>query len=222
MSRTHRGWLIAAIVFSVVGLIGSTVAFAAISGSAGPRPGNGSGTSGYGGPGPYAGMMGGPGLAGGRTFTQTGCTVPALPGTVVTYTAMDMGMGAGIGGGMMGGAYGDAVGPMRLLPSATTVPGGQVSLVLRNAGTRPHELVVLPLGTGQVAGQRTVGSDDKVSESGSLGEVHQVCPADTGVDGTVPGGIATVTLTLAPGSYEVVCNLPGHYRAGMYATLTVS
>lgn len=219
MSRRRRGWLIAAIVFSVVGLVGSTVAFAAISGSAGPRSGSGSNARGYE---LYAGMMGGPGVAGGRAFTQTGCTVPSLPGSVVTFTAMDMGMGAGLGGGMMDGAYGDAVGPMRLLPSATTVPAGQVSLVLRNAGTRPHELVVLPLAPGQVAGQRTVGSDDKVSETGSLGEVHQVCPPDTGIDGTVPGGIATVTLTLPPGSYEVVCNLPGHYRAGMYATLTVT
>ena len=218
MTRRRRGWLIAAVVFSVVGLVGSTVAFAAITGSPGSRT-----TAGYRpGYGAYGGTMGGPGVAGGRAFTQTGCTVPSLPGTVVTYTAMDMGMGAGLGGGMMRGAYGDAVGPMRLLPSATTVPAGQVSLVLRNAGTRPHELVVLPLAPGQVAGQRTVGSDDKVSETGSLGEVHQVCPADTGVDGTVPGGIATVTLTLAPGSYEVVCNLPGHYRAGMYATLNVT
>jgi uncharacterized cupredoxin-like copper-binding protein len=222
VSRRRRGWLIAAIVFSIVGLVGSTVAFAAISGSNGPRSGSGTSTSGYGGYGPYAGMMGGPGTAGGRAFTQTGCSVPTLPGSVVTYTAMDMGMGAGIGGGMMGGAYGGTVGPMRLLPSATTAPAGQVSLVLRNAGTRPHELVVLPLAPGQVAGQRTVGSDNKVSETGSLGEVHQVCPADTEVDGTVPGGIATVTLTLAPGSYEIVCNLPGHYRAGMYATLTVT
>ncbi len=218
MSRRRRGWLIAAIVFSVVGLVGSTVAFAAISGSVGPRSRNGSTSSGYGGYGPYAGMMGGPGAAGGPAFSQTGCSVPALPGTAVTYTAMDMGKGAG----MMGGAYGDAVGPMRLLPTATTVPAGPVSLVLRNAGTRPHELVVLPLAPGQAAGQRTVGSDDEVSETGSLGEVHPVCPADTGVDATVPGGIATVTLTLPPGSYEVVCNLPGHYRAGMYATLTVT
>ena len=95
MTPRRRGWLIAAVVFSVLGLVGSTVAFAAMTSSAAPRPGNGSGTRGYAGYGPFAGMMGGPGMAGGRTFTQTGCTVPSLPGTVVTYTAMDMGMGAG-------------------------------------------------------------------------------------------------------------------------------
>jgi uncharacterized cupredoxin-like copper-binding protein len=31
-----------------------------------------------------------------------------------------------------------------------------------------------------------------------------------------------VTLTLGPGSYELVCNLPGHYAAGMHAELDVS
>jgi len=69
---------------------------------------------------------------------------------------------------------------------------------------------------------RSIGSDDRIDETGKVGEVQPVCPTDSGVDGTVPGGISQVTLTLAPGSYEVVCNLPGHYRSGMYATLTVS
>ena len=100
MTRRQRGWLIAAVVFSVVGLVGSTVAFAALTGSpgsrtsAGYRPGHGA----------YGGTMGGPGVAGGRAFTQTGCTVPSLPSTGVTYTAMDMGMGAGTGTGTGGSA----------------------------------------------------------------------------------------------------------------------
>ncbi|MGV8964931.1 MAG: sulfocyanin-like copper-binding protein [Cellulomonas sp.] len=29
-------------------------------------------------------------------------------------------------------------------------------------------------------------------------------------------------MTLAPGHYELICNLPGHYAAGMYTELTVS
>jgi uncharacterized cupredoxin-like copper-binding protein len=31
-----------------------------------------------------------------------------------------------------------------------------------------------------------------------------------------------VTVTLAPGHYELVCNLPGHYTAGMYTQLDVT
>jgi len=31
-----------------------------------------------------------------------------------------------------------------------------------------------------------------------------------------------VTMVLKPGRYEVLCNLPGHYAAGMYAELDVT
>jgi uncharacterized cupredoxin-like copper-binding protein len=36
-----------------------------------------------------------------------------------------------------------------------------------------------------------------------------------------PGAAKTLALNLAPGHYALVCNLPGHYKAGMYADLTV-
>ena len=31
----------------------------------------------------------------------------------------------------------------------------------------------------------------------------------------------TLTLTLKPGHYSIICNLPGHYTGGMYTDLTV-
>jgi uncharacterized cupredoxin-like copper-binding protein len=37
----------------------------------------------------------------------------------------------------------------------------------------------------------------------------------------LPGASGWVTVTLPPGRYELVCNLPGHYAAGMYTQLTV-
>ena len=206
MTPRRRGWLIAAVVFSVVGLVGSAVAFAAITGSPGSA-GRAYGAQGA--------MMG---TAGGWTGTQASCSIPPQSGTVVTYTARDMGMG----GGMMGGAIGGDLSPMGFMPRSASAAAGQVTVVLRNAGTRPHELLVMPLTPGQAVGQRAVGADDRISETGKIGEVSTDCSTDTGVDGTVPGGISQVILTLAPGTYEIVCNLPGHYRAGMYATLTVA
>jgi len=41
-------------------------------------------------------------------------------------------------------------------------------------------------------------------------------------EGIVPGASGWVTVTLAPGQYELVCNLAGHYTAGMYTQLTVT
>lgn len=37
-----------------------------------------------------------------------------------------------------------------------------------------------------------------------------------------PGATTTLELTLAPGSYLLICNLPGHFAAGMATTLTVT
>ncbi|MDR7435062.1 MAG: cupredoxin domain-containing protein [Armatimonadota bacterium] len=42
------------------------------------------------------------------------------------------------------------------------------------------------------------------------------------VDKIAPGETKKLEVTLQPGTYKVVCNLPGHQEAGMEATLTVS
>ena len=36
-----------------------------------------------------------------------------------------------------------------------------------------------------------------------------------------PGQTKSGTLKLTPGRYVMICNLPGHYKQGMYGTLTV-
>lgn len=168
------------------------------------------------------------------------CAVPSLPGTVVDVELADAGtmMGAGhdtgygygyggmarSGHGASGGpGYGPAGGPagmMRILLSGDTVPAGTVSLRVANVGSLVHELVVLPLAPGASAGERRVGSDDRVSEAGSLGEASTTCGEGAG-SGIDPGASSWVTLHLPLGHYELVCNLPGHYAAGMYAELVV-
>ncbi len=171
--------------------------------------------------------QGGPGstMAGINGATQMGssasaasarsdCPAAKTAGTLVTFTARDMGNRSSMGNTGMR--------PMFFTPRAASVPAGSLTLTLINAGSRPHELLVLPLAAGKAAGQRSIGTDGKTAEADSLGEVAPVCPTDTGADGTVPGGISQITLTLAPGTYEIVCNRPGHYARGMYATLTVT
>ena len=37
-----------------------------------------------------------------------------------------------------------------------------------------------------------------------------------------PGEIKTVEFELTPGTYEVICTIPGHKEAGMVVTLEVS
>jgi uncharacterized cupredoxin-like copper-binding protein len=141
------------------------------------------------------------------------CSAPQLPGIVGDVRLMNMGGLAPMMGGAMGGM-------MRVVADRQTVSTGTVSFRVANVGRIVHELVVLPLEPGATAGDRTVGSDNKVDESGSLGEASRSCGSGAG-DGIDPGAIGWVTLNLPAGNYELVCNLPGHYAAGMYTTLQV-
>ncbi|MGW2642889.1 sulfocyanin-like copper-binding protein [Streptomyces sp. NPDC001348] len=152
------------------------------------------------------------------------CTAPAATGGAVDVTVWDMGR-------MMNGPnrppsdndrpgrYGMPM--MRLAAHPTTIPAGKVTVRVVNAGTLPHEVIVLPLPAGRAAGERAVGSDGRVSETGSLGEASRTCGAGTG-HGIASGTRGWTTLKLRPGRYELLCNYPGHYAAGMYAELVVT
>ncbi len=143
------------------------------------------------------------------------CAVPALAGQTVTVVAADMG-----GPWMMGGGS-PMRGGMILQASPQRVPAGVVSFALLNQGSLTHELVLLPLGKAAAVGSRAVGSDGRVGEGASLGEASNDCGAGSG-EGVRPGGAGWFTVTLAPGRYELLCNLPGHYAAGMYTELDVT
>ena len=153
-----------------------------------------------------------------RRAPNGSCSAPSLPGTVVDVRLMNM------GGPMIGERTpkmdGWARGTMRIATSRRTVPAGTVSFRIANLGSLVHELVVLPLDRGAGVGQRTVGSDNSVAETGSRGEASRTC-GSAGGDGIVPGALGWVTLELPSGDYELVCNLAGHYAAGMYTSLHV-
>jgi uncharacterized cupredoxin-like copper-binding protein len=92
-------------------------------------------------------------------------------------------------------------------PSTSTIDHGRVTFDVTNDGKAAHELVVLR--TSKPAGQ--LGSGTRISEQGHVGEA-----------GDLPAGASKqLKLTLAPGHYSLVCNLPGHYMSGMHADLTV-
>jgi uncharacterized cupredoxin-like copper-binding protein len=156
------------------------------------------------------------GGAGGYHFARANCSAPrSLPGHIVNVTLGDMGMTQMMGGTAPMGAH------MMLRSSAATVPSGQISLVASNLGWRTHELVLLKLATGAAAGQRRPGSDGKVAETGSLGEASHSCGSGTG-DGITSGSVGWTTVTLRPGRYELICNLPNHYADGMHEQLVVT
>mgnify|MGYP001791830772 CR=1 FL=1 len=202
MSTVRRRLLVGTLTAAIVALFASAaVAVGAIgspsSGTLGVRAGAG--------PGGYGFRSGSPRAA------------PKLPGTVVNVSLTNMGgsMMGGQGNAMMGG------GAMGLSADHATAPHGTVSFLVTNDGSIDHEMVVLPLAGSQTAGARSVGGDGKIDEAGSLGEASKAGGAGAG-DGIAPGASGWVTVTLAPGHYELVCNLPRHYSAGMYTQLNVT
>lgn len=139
------------------------------------------------------------------------CSVPPLPGQVVDVALAEVGMMGG--GNMMGGSS------MSVTASISSVDAGTVSFLVRNVGSLTHEFVVLPLLKGE-AGTRAIGSDGGVSESGIIAEASNTCGEGAG-EGITPGTSSWVTVDLAAGRYELICNLPGHYAAGMFTELDV-
>ena len=202
MTASRRPLLIGTLTAAIVALVASAaVAVGAIGGpSSGPL-----------------GLPGGAGSGGHGSLSGSPRAAPKLPGTVVNVSLTNIGgsMMGGQGNGMMGG------GAMGLSTDHATVPHGTVSFLVTNDGSIDHEMVVLPLAGSQTVGARSVGGDAKIDEAGSLGEASKTNGANAG-DGIEPGASGWVTVTLAPGHYELVCNLARHYGAGMHTQLNVT
>ena len=106
----------------------------------------------------------------------------------------------------------------RIFVVPSSVPTGPVSLRVHNTGALTHEVMVLPLNANQYPGQRAIGTNNQVDETGNLADASRSCGANAG-DSILAGAIAWTTVNLPPGRYELVCNIAGHYGAGMYAEL---
>jgi uncharacterized cupredoxin-like copper-binding protein len=91
--------------------------------------------------------------------------------------------------------------------TATRAAAGKVTFNVRNTGKVTHEFVVLK--TAKPADQLLKGA--RADESGNVGETGDL----------KTGASKTLTLKLAPGHYALICNLPGHYKAGQHADFTV-
>jgi len=94
-----------------------------------------------------------------------------------------------------------------IVPGSGVVPAGRVRLVVRNIGYEAHEVVVVR--TKQFAAPLRLRGDRAVAS-----------PAAPAV--LVPAGTTrTLVLSLSPGSYLLVDNLPWHYWKGTSAAFSV-
>lgn len=126
---------------------------------------------------------------------------------------------------------------------------GHVTFTVRNVGVLEHELMVLrtdvavdgfPISDGEADLERVghvagwmmpdMHGDDADADAmgGEMGEMHE------GAEGMEaegmaheghliePNGTGQGVFNLEPGSYVLLCNLPTHYRLGMFAEIEIS
>lgn len=107
-----------------------------------------------------------------------------------------------------------AVKMMHIALDRDTVPAGKVTFRAANQSKdQVHELIVVRLDPKQAS----LPYDDKKGEVVErrihhLGEIADL----------KPGASGTLTLNLKAGSYVLICNQPGHYKAGMTVPLSVT
>jgi uncharacterized cupredoxin-like copper-binding protein len=133
---------------------------------------------------------------------------PAAGGRGFGMMGRGFGMMGGYGPGMMGG------GMMSIRTDQPSVKAGKVSFEVTNwSRSLVHEVLVVAVDGPDAplpydySSQRVV--EDQVKSLGETGELQ-------------PNQSDTLSLELPAGTYLLVCNVAGHYAAGMATPLTVT
>ncbi len=117
-------------------------------------------------------------------------------------------------GHAMGRNADPATASMGITVDMANVAAGEVTFNVTNSSANMiHEMVVVPLAApgAPLPYDATAMMVDE-DAAGAIGEVAELDPGATG----------TVTLHLDPGTYALICNVPGHYAGGMWTTITVA
>lgn len=124
---------------------------------------------------------------------------------------------AGCAGGSStkGAADGTVTGELKeweVSVDADTVAAGQVTFEITNNGTIGHEFLVVK--TDIADGEIPVDGDHFPEDAEGITVIDEI--------GEYPAGeTQSLVLTLEPGNYQLVCNLPAHYGAGMHTSFIV-
>jgi uncharacterized cupredoxin-like copper-binding protein len=109
---------------------------------------------------------------------------------------------------------------MSITLSQDYAPAGKITFLITNAGTMGHEMVVLktdqPADSFKITGFE--GEPNRFNEDAKgLTNV-----GETGDPAMKPGTSMMLTIDMAQGHYAIVCNLNGHYAAGMHQDFWVT
>ncbi|MBW8826469.1 MAG: hypothetical protein JF603_08980 [Acidobacteria bacterium] len=102
----------------------------------------------------------------------------------------------------------------RVTPEAASISSGVTTFDVTNRATQVHEMVVVR--TDLPPADLPVDHDGNVDEKGSGVEFIDE------VEDVKPGTSTQLSVDLPTGSYILLCNLPGHFKLGMYRQLEVT
>jgi uncharacterized cupredoxin-like copper-binding protein len=94
---------------------------------------------------------------------------------------------------------------------SSSAPAGSVTFNITNDGPSAHEFVIV----------QTDDAPDALPVKDSEVEEDKLTVVDEQED-IAPSTTATLTTDLEAGSYVIICNVTGHYEAGMHTAFTVS
>ena len=140
----------------------------------------------------------------------------ASAATVIDVSLWDKGAGTAMGVGMGYATPGLDMSKATMGVKATpdTAKTGVVTFHVTNSSTDTiHEMIVMYL-ADPTQPLPYIAADQKVDEdkAGDKGEVSELDPGASG----------TLTVFLKPGKYLLICNVAGHFQAGMWTEFEVT
>lgn len=104
---------------------------------------------------------------------------------------------------------------MEILLSSASAPAGPIEFVTKNTGPSPHELLVVKtdLAIDQLPRKGSV-LDEKAKSIEVIDEIEE--------EDLPKGASKTLRVNLRPGKYLLICNIRGHFTAGMITPFTVT
>jgi uncharacterized cupredoxin-like copper-binding protein len=159
------------------------------------------------------------GLLGLIAFTPVAFAADVVPaaGEPIVVTLLDkahegmdlsknLGLGIGMGGDMSKASF-------AIQTDKWAVKAGMVTFKVTNASKdMEHEMLVVPIAdmkTPLPYNDNENRLDEEANED--LGEVAELAPGASG----------ELTVEMKPGLYALICNIPGHYAAGMWKVIAV-
>ncbi|MDB5563188.1 MAG: hypothetical protein JWN11_2606 [Hyphomicrobiales bacterium] len=136
---------------------------------------------------------------------------PAVIDVALSDKDASAAMGVGLDMGHPGADM--SMASLKIEATPQVVAAGAVTFKVKNiSSSMIHEMIVAKLldSNGLPPYDKATGKVDEAAVA-SLGEVPELDPGMSG----------TLSLDLEPGTYVLFCNLPGHYMAGMWSSITV-